>query len=154
RDFRHRRQQRQRAASIGDRLVSNARHFAINQLLREGVIRREVEVSEEQLAFTHAWILWRDWLFHFHDHVGGGPNFVSRTDYGRPGALIELVFKAGTRAGVSLNANVMTGIFERAHAGGSQSDSIFVVFNLFGQANNHSLFSGKPSTDYTDYTDY
>ena len=38
------------------------------------VIRREMQVSEEQLAFAHARILRRDRLFDFDDHLGAGPD--------------------------------------------------------------------------------
>ncbi len=111
------------------------------QLLRQFVIRSEMQVSEEQLAFAHARILRRDRLFHFHDHLGAGPNLVSRIDDRRAGAFVKCVFKARTFARARLDHDLVAGIFERAHTGGRQSDSIFVVFDFFRQTDNHSLFS-------------
>src|SRR5215213_7375150 len=98
-----------------------------------------MQVREEQLALAHTRILRRDRLLHFHNHLSGGPNLVSGTHHRRSGAFVQRIVKARTFAGVNLDSDVVSGIFERAHAGWSQSDSIFVVFNLFGQTNNHSF---------------
>jgi hypothetical protein len=94
RDFRHRREKRQRPLAIRDRLVGDARHFAFDQLFRQLDIGREMQVSEQQLALAHSRILGRDRLFHFDDHLALSPHVVSRVDDRRARRLIQLIREA------------------------------------------------------------
>jgi hypothetical protein len=66
-----------------------------------------VQVSEEQLAFTHARILGRDRLFHFHDHSALAQ--TSSAEFTMVRRLARRVnFKARTLTGAGLNPDVVT----------------------------------------------
>src|SRR5215212_9401088 len=139
RDFRHRSQQGQRAASICNRLVGDTRDLTLEQLLREFGNWSEVEIREKQLALAHAWVLRRDGLFYFDDHFGSGPNVVSGSNDRGSRAFVEPIFKTRTCARVRFDLDFVAGVFQRTHAGRRYSYSIFIVFNFFRETNDHSF---------------
>ena len=63
------------------------------------------------------------------------------------GVLVIVVGKVGKFTGMSLNQHLMAGFRERAHTCRSDTDACFIVFNLFGNADDHGqlLFSGDCS---------
>ena len=71
-DFAHRREQRQAAARIGDRLIGDADDAGIEQRLGLLRIGREMEIGEERLAGLHQRDFLRLRLLDLHDHVGFG----------------------------------------------------------------------------------
>ena len=118
-NFRHRRQQRQPAAPVGNRFVGDACNFALQELLCQFAIRREVQVGEEQLAFAHAGIFGRNRLLDLHDHVSLGPDVVSGVDDLRTRFLIEGIVETGTFARAFLNDDPVAGVSQCANARGS-----------------------------------
>jgi hypothetical protein len=134
RHFRHRRQERKRAFLVRDRLVGHARHFAFEQLFGEFEIGREMQVSEEHLAFAHARVFGRNRLFHFHDHLALRPHFVSRFEYLCARAFVQRIFEAGAFARPALHHYLVSGIGQRTHTGRRHPHPILVVFDLFRQS--------------------
>ena len=139
RHFRHRSEQRKRAASIRNGLVSDARDFSFEQLSCQLRLRRKMKISEEQLAFAHARVFGRNRLFHFHNHLAFGPNVVGRIKHGRARALVERVFKTRAFARASFDNDPMPRVRQSAHTSRSQTNSVLVILNLFRKSNNHSL---------------
>ena len=80
RHFAHRRQQRQAAARIGDRLIGDADRAGIQQPVRLLRIGREMQIGEKRLARAQPLDLDRLRLLHLHDHVGGGEHLVRVVD--------------------------------------------------------------------------
>ena len=94
---------------------------------------------KKQLALAHARVLGRDGLFYFYDHFALRPDLVGRFQNGGAGPLVKAVRESGALAGVAFNHHLVAGIGQRAHSGRRQADTILVVFDLFGQSDNHSF---------------
>jgi hypothetical protein len=141
RHLRHRRQERQRAFPVGDRLVGDAGHFAIQQLARLLAVGREVQVGEEQQPFLHARVLGRDGFLDLDDHVGAGPHVVRALDDRRARALVQRVLEARAVARRALDVDLVARVRQRAHARRRQPHAVLVVLNLLGESDDHCSWS-------------
>ena len=136
-DFRHRRQQRQAAAVVGDGLVGDRGDAGGEQALGLLRIRREVQIGVEDLAvaqlhpFAGLRLLDLDDHVRLGEHLLGGPG-----DLGAGGAIgIVVGADAGARAGLDQHLVAVRDIF--AHRAGRQADAVFVVLDFLRATDAH-----------------
>src|SRR5262249_23230435 len=78
RDLAHRREQRQRAVGELDGLVADGAHAALEQCAGQRLVRRQVEIGEDDQARAEVAELRRQRLLHLHDHLGVRPAVATR----------------------------------------------------------------------------
>ena len=91
-DLAHRREQRQSAAFVGDRLVGDGDAAGLEQPLRLGRVRREVEVGEQDLALAQHPDLGRLRLLDLDHQLGSAEHGRGvRHDLGAGGLIVRVV---------------------------------------------------------------
>jgi hypothetical protein len=135
--FRHRGQQRQAAARVGDGLVGDGRAARGQQSLGLGRIRRQVEIGEQDVAGRQALPLDLLRFLDLDDQLGAGEHRVGVGRDGRAGLDVEVVAIAGPQARAGLDQHRVTMTHILAHGGGGQADAVFARFDLGRHSNAH-----------------
>jgi hypothetical protein len=90
-DFRHGREQRQRALRAGHRLVGDRGDAGRQQIFGLRAVGSEVQVGEEDLAAVKLFAFSGQRLFHFHDQFGAAEYLISvLDDLGAGSAIIRV----------------------------------------------------------------
>src|SRR5262245_21729055 len=119
------------ALVVGDRYVGHARDPGFEHSLREFPVGREVQVSEEYLPLAHPFIFRANGFFDLDDHIGAAPDLVGRYDGPALSRAIFLIADAAPFTCPRLDQDGMSVITKRLDPGRSESDAVFVVFDLF-----------------------
>ena len=121
-----------------DRFVGNRRHAGLQQVVRQGLVRRQMQVGEEHLAGAEHRYFRRLWFLHldnqFRPIEDGGGTFHHRC--ARQGVF--LIGKAGANPGPLLDQNLVAAFDQLIGRRGRQRDTIFLFFDFFRYSNNHS----------------
>ena len=96
-----------------------------------------MEIGEEQMPRLQEGDLLRLRLLHLHDHVAPGEGRGGVGGDARAGVDIVLVVEVDTEAGPRLDDHLMAGARQLGDRGRGQSDPIFVILDLFGNADAH-----------------
>ncbi|KFB72185.1 MAG: hypothetical protein AW09_002643 [Candidatus Accumulibacter phosphatis] len=106
-DFRHRRQQWQTAAGLGDGFIGDADGTALDQIGTLRGIGCEMQVGVENLALAQHRALASLWLLDLDDHFGTGKDLRSAGRDERTGFLVDLVGGANAFAGAGFDGHLM-----------------------------------------------
>ena len=138
-DFTHRRQERQPAAIVGERLVGNAGGAAFEHRLGQLAIGGEVEVREECLPFANERPLGRQRFFHFDDQVGPGEDFLGAMK--QLASLLEVVLigNARPKSGTGFHQHLMPPANELLDADRQHGHAVFVQLDLFRHTDDHDF---------------
>ena len=98
----------------------------------------EVEIGEDELPPADEPVLGSDRLLDLDDHLGRGVDLLDRGEDTGADRLVGAVGETAVLAGRSLHEDVVSPFDELLHAGGSEADAIFVVLDLFWNADNHN----------------
>src|SRR5580658_224842 len=136
-DLGHGGEEREGAGAVFYGLVGDAGDALFEEDVGQLLERGEVEVSEEDKAIAEVVVLLFDRLFDLDDHLGGAPEVGGvADDFGSDG-LVVVVGEAGELAGVGLDEHLVAGLGKGLGTGRSNADAGFVIFNLFGDTDNH-----------------
>ena len=100
-----------------------------------------MQIGEENQAFAEINVLAFDGLLDLDDHVGVAPRVTRVAHNLGAGVLVFGIGEAGLRAGLGFDQNCVTGLSERFHARGGDSDAGFVVLDFLGNADDHGFSS-------------
>ena len=117
---------------IGDR-----RDALRQQLLRQRLIRRQVQVGEQRQVLAEAVVFLLDGLLDLEHHVGLAPEVVGGIDDARALGDELLVGDRAAEARAFLDEHLMAVGHEFTHADRGDRDAIFVVLDLAGYADSH-----------------
>jgi len=136
----HRRQQRQAAHAVGDRLVGDAGGARGDEVAGLVGVRREVQVGKEDLALAQHLALDRLRFLDLDDHVGGGKDLGRGGKDGRAGRGVIGVGKAGAKAGAGLDHHVMAVVHRFARRIRGHADAKLLRLDLFRASDLHLGF--------------
>ena len=148
-DLGHGGEEREGAGAVFDGLVGDAGDALFEEDVGEFLERGEVQIGEEDEAVAEVVVLLFDGFLDLDDHLGGAPEVGGVADDLGADGLVIVVGEAGELAGVVFDEHLVAGFGERFGAGGSNADAGFVIFNLFGDTDNHSQ---KTSPEYRTQT--
>ena len=141
RDLGHRRQQRQAAVAVLDRLIGDAGRAGLGQPVGELDVGGEVQVGEEQVARLEHRDLDRLRLLDLDDHLGLSEH-GRRVRQDRRALLdVGLVGDRRTQARALLNEHVVPGVDELAHACRRHRHPVLVDLDLARYSNFHAISS-------------
>src|SRR5215469_503145 len=137
-DFTHRRQKRQSAEAVGHGLVCDAHRPGAEQDVGQRPVGGEMQVGEQYLVLAQRAHLIRLGLLDLDDHLGrreyiGG----ARQNFGA-GPLISAVIEADAGAGAGLDDDLVPVMHQFPHTARNKPDPVFVGFDLFRHADQHS----------------
>jgi hypothetical protein len=135
--FAHRRQQGQTAARAGDGLVGDADGTGLDQrfgLLRIGC---KVQVGIEDLPGAQHRALHGLRFLDFHDHLGARKDLGGRGHHLGSGGHVLRIGQVDRGTGIGLHQHLMAMGRELAHAGRRQADTVFMVLDFLGYADEH-----------------
>jgi hypothetical protein len=133
----HRLEQGERAIVRGHRLISDAGGTRLHQAFSLRLVRREVEIGEQQVAAFQQRDFARLRLLHFHDHVALREHAGGIREDRRAGRDIVRVLEVDPEASTGLNRDGMASGNQFGDRRGRQADAIFVVLDFLGDANAH-----------------
>ena len=136
-NFAHGCQQRKSALAVANGFVSNSGDLGLEELVGEIGNWREMQIREEDEAFAEIGVLLFDGLFDLDDRFGLTPDVAAIADDLGSSVLVVVISEAGELAGMSLDEYLVPGFSEGSNAGGSDTDARFIVFDLFGNADDH-----------------
>ncbi len=139
-DLRHRRQQRQPALGVGDRLVGDAGDALGEQQVGQLGQRGEVKVGEQGLPLAQPLVLAGDRLLDLDHHLG----VVGRVGIRhQPGAGIDigLIRDAAADTGSLLHQHLVPRRRQRVHGGGDHGHPVLVVFDFRRDPDSHAIRS-------------
>ncbi|MGY4331562.1 hypothetical protein ACVWWG_005979 [Bradyrhizobium sp. LB7.2] len=136
-DFAHRRKQGEVTGRVGDGFIGDRSTAGGEQTFGLFGIRREMEVSKQDLAFAKLGPFALLRLLHLHDHVGLREDVASALGNDGPCPPINLVRRADAAARAGLDRHLVPGgdIFAD-HARG-EPDAIFLHLDLLGHTDTH-----------------
>ena len=134
----HGNEQRQRTVGPFDRLVGAADRPAVDHRMSQRLATGEVEIGEDELPPADEPVLGSDRLLDLDDHLGRGVDLLDCGEDTGADRLVGAVGETAVLAGRSLHEDVVSPFDELLHAGGSEADAIFVVLDLFWNADNHN----------------
>ena len=105
-DLAHRREQRQRPVARLDRLVRDRRDPALDERVRQPVVRGEVQVREEDEPVAEPAVLGVDRLLDLEQQLGVAPDVVDRDDL-RADRLVRVVGECAALARALLDEDVV-----------------------------------------------
>ena len=138
-DFAHRLEQRQAAARPGDGFIGDARRTRFHQPLGLRLVRREVEIGEQEVAWFEQRNLLRLRLFDLHDHLGSGEHRLCIGEDLRTRIDIILILEIDSHARLGLDHDVMTSSGEFGDRRRRQANAIFVILDFLGDTDAHQL---------------
>ena len=98
-----------------------------------------MEVGEHHLSLAHERILWLYWLFHLHNHVGGGIYVLyGRQDFGSR-LKVFLVAESAVLSGSVLHIHSVSVFYQFGNSSRCHSDPVLVVFDFFWNTDFHNL---------------
>ncbi len=136
-DLAHRRQQRQPAARIADRLVGDEGGAGAQQPFGLLPIRRQMKIGEQHLAGSQPRDLLRLRLLHLDDHLRGGKDLVGTHGDLRAGASVGGIVEADAGAGAGFDDDLVTVMGRLADTARQHADPIFVRLHFLGHADPH-----------------
>src|ERR1043165_5270031 len=120
-----------------DCLVSHTDHALFQQRLSERLARRQMQISEENLAFAQQWEFRFEWFFDFHYHVGARKNVFWLLDDFRAGFDVVLVCVTRSESGIRFHQNGMTMFSKLVCTGRQQRNALLLFLNLLWDTDNH-----------------
>src|SRR5262249_37167064 len=109
-------------------------------------IRREVQVSEQDLTAAKLLALGRERLLHLDDHLGAGRHRVGASYNFGTHRLIVRIRQAGADAGTGLNNDLMPLGRKLAHSRRHKPNAIFAVLRFLGHTDKHCFSSYASSS--------
>ena len=140
RDFAHRGEEGQGTVLLLDRLIGDGDGAALDQCVGQFLVRGQVEVGENDLAFPDEIVFQGHGLFHVHDHSSAIVNFLRDVDNFRADFPVCLVFKSTARSGVLFHQNGMPVLDHDLHSRWSHGDAVLLGLDLFQNSYDH-IFS-------------
>ena len=137
----------QGSGAVANGLVGDADDFFLQQLVGERGNGCQVQIGEEHQAFAEEDVFLLDGLLDLDDHVGVAPHVVGGADDFRAGGLILVVGEGREVAGMGLHQDLVPGIAESFYAGRGNADTALVVFDFFGNSNDHQGFLRGPRSE-------
>jgi hypothetical protein len=135
--FAHRRQQGQTAARAGDGLVGDADGTGLDQRLRLLGVRRQVQVGVEDLPGAQHRALHGLRFLDFHDHLGARKDLGGCGHHLGTGGHVLRIGQVDRGTCIVLHQHLMAMGRELAHAGRRQADTVFMVLDFLGYADEH-----------------
>ncbi|MCY1364045.1 hypothetical protein D9M69_508340 [compost metagenome] len=135
----HRRQQRQAAEHVGDRLVGDAGGAAGQQLVGLRPVGGQVQVGEQGLPGAQPGALLGLRLLDLDDQLGGGEHLGGIGGDPRAGGLVVGVAEADGGAGLGLHPELVAEAAEFGHRRRGEADAVFVDFDFPGDTDAHGL---------------
>ncbi|MNZ44128.1 hypothetical protein D3C78_617520 [compost metagenome] len=135
--LRHRRQQRQAPAGVGDRLVGDAAGAAGQQLVGLRPIRGQVQVGEQGVLRAQVDALGGQRLLDLDDQLRLGEHLRGVGSDPRTGLLVVGVAEADGRPGLGLHPQLMAERAQLGHRLRGQADAVFVVLDFPGDTDTH-----------------
>ena len=133
----HRRQERQTAARVGDRLVRDGRRARAHEPLGLRPVGGQVEIREEHLPGTEPRGFDRLRLLDLDDQLRLGEDLLGVLRHARSGGPVRVVGEAAAGAGARLDEDVVAVMGQLTRAAGDEADSIFEGLDLFRNAHAH-----------------
>ena len=141
RDLAHRFEEREPAIDL-DGFVSEGGDARGEERFGERFARRQMQVSEEDLAPSQKGDLGRLRFLDFNDQFRAAEDLSVIGRQGGAGLFVIRVGKAGADAGAGFDQDRVSAFGEQVNGGREQSDAVFLVFNLFGNPNDHGVTAG------------
>jgi hypothetical protein len=138
-DLAHRREQRERALLILDRLVRDGGDLRLHARLRELLVGGEVEVGEDDLPRPEHPDLGGLRLLHLHDHVGVAEDFLRTPADLRADLRVVLVRESAAHTGVGLDHHLMPRADQLIGPGWDHGDTVLVRLDFLGNAHSHDV---------------
>jgi hypothetical protein len=135
--FAHRREQRQAAALVGDRLVGHRGAARLEQAVRLLGIGREVKVGEEDLPLAQLLPLDRLRLLDLDDQLGAGEHLVGARNDAPTRRGVGRVAGADAGAGPGLHENLVSAGDVLAHRHRREADAMLLDLDLLRYADTH-----------------
>ena len=134
-------EQRQRPVRTLDRLVGAADGAAVDHRMGQRFAARKMEIGEDQLVATDQLILRSNGFLDLDDHLGRGVDLLDRRKDPGSDSRIGLIRESAVHTGRRLQADIMAPFHQFVCTCGGQRHAIFVVFDLFGNTDNHKTGS-------------
>ena len=133
----HRREQRQPAALVLDRLVRDAGRAGLDQRARQLGVGRQVQVREERVLGPQPRDLLGQRLLDLDDHLGLGETASASGDDPRALRLVVGVADGAALAGAGLDEDLVADVGQVAHARGGHGDAVLVLLDLRRDSDSH-----------------
>ena len=118
-------------------LIGEGGYAVLEERLGEARVCGEVQIGEEDDARPEHFVLGLDGLLYLDHHVRRPEYVLGISDHGRALASILLVGKAASCTGPAFNEHFVRASGKSGNAGRRQGDAVFLVFCLFGHADDH-----------------
>ena len=139
-DLGHRVEQRQPAGRQLHGLVGDAGDLAVDQLLGQRLVGREVQVGEQRQPLAHPGVLLGDRLLDLEDHVDaavGAPGVLGRGHDRGAGADVLVVVDGGPDPRILLDEHLVAVADQLVHADGRDGHAVLVVLDFLGDSDLH-----------------
>ena len=135
----HRLEQGEAAIGVGHGFIGDADDAGGDEVAGLLGVRREVEIGEQHLAGAQHGALGRLRFLDLDHHIGRSEH--RRRVWGDAGAGREIILvgRADAATGIGLDQHGVAGMGEFGDALGGETDAVFVVLDLFGNADQHRM---------------
>ena len=137
RDFRHRGQQRQPAARIGDGLIGDAGRPRSHQIVRLLGVGGKVQIGEQHLPLAQPGTLDRLRLLDLDDQVGRRENLLGGRHHQRPRSGIIRVGEPRADPGTAFDENTVAVVHRLTCSVRRQANAVFLRLDLFRATDLH-----------------
>ena len=137
RDLAHRFEQGQTTVDL-DSFVGQCGDAGPQQRFRQGAVRREVQVGEQNLPALQQGVFRGLRLLDLDDQLGPGKHRGMVLEQRGAGLGVFLIRIAGARPGRPLDKHGMPALNQLIRRGGEQGHAVFLLLNFLGKADDHS----------------
>ncbi len=136
-DLAHRRQQRQPALLVGQRLVGDGRDLRPQAGVGQFTAGGEVKVGEDHLPRPQHVEFRPQRFLDFHDQLAALEQGRMVADDLRARGRVLLVHEAAARAGVALDQHAVAGLRQKLHAHGQHRHAVFIGLGFARNGDDH-----------------